>query len=500
MKTKILIAWLGNNDLAAAGVDVKSSGNLGANGPILEALNALSFDCVYLLCNQKAEDVRHYAEWLGGETDADIKIETIKLRSPVDFADIFEGQNSFLERLFDDSKHIEVSVHLSPGTPPMTAVSVLLGKARYPLRFIQSQRNGGAQYIDIPFNIAAEYLPELAAVKDRKLSDLMDSSQETHKSFSDIITNNNLVKRCIDRAQIVAVRNVPVLIMGESGTGKELFAKAIHASSPRADQSFVMVNCGAIPKELIDAELFGHAKGAFSGAVAARAGYFEQADGGTIFLDEFGELEPDAQVRLLRVLQSSEISRVGEATTKNVDVRVIAATNRNLGVEVAEGRFREDLYYRVAIGILQLPPLREREGDLMLLANHILDEINQEAADQPGYLSKKISVGAKKIILSHAWPGNVRELRGTLLRASLWSSGETLQAEDIKESLIQTASSVSNNLLPEMAQGFDIDAVLLNVRRHYMDLALARAGGNKKKASAFLGLKNYQTLTNWMNK
>ncbi|TRZ69280.1 MAG: sigma-54-dependent Fis family transcriptional regulator [Comamonadaceae bacterium] len=293
---------------------------------------------------------------------------------------------------------------------------------------------------------------------------------------------------------------MPALIMGESGTGKELFAKAIHNSSLRKGKPFITVNCGAIPKDLIDSELFGHIKGAFTGASNNKIGYFEAADGGTLFLDEFGELPEDAQVRLLRVLQSGEMSRVGDSGTIKVDVRVIAATNRNLSVEIALGRFREDLFYRVAVGIITLPPLRERTGDVAMLADYLMTKINQEASSQPGYINKIISIKAKNIILSHAWPGNIRELNGTLLRASIWADTEQITEADIKEAMIERPQQVTTSELPEIGNGIDVQQVLDGIRRKYITQALKKSAGNKKEAAVLLGLPNYQTLSNWMEK
>ena len=192
----------------------------------------------------------------------------------------------------------------------------------------------------------------------------------------------------VERAQRVALRNVPVLLEGESGTGKELFARAIHRDSPRRDQPFIPVNCGAIPQALVESELFGHEKGTFTGANAQRKGHFESANGGTIFLDEIGELPKDMQVRLLRVLQEGEVVRLGASKPINVDVRIVAATNRTLIEEVGEGRFREDLFYRIAVAYLKLPPLRDRPGDLGLLIDHLIDQINRESEEQPGYRRK----------------------------------------------------------------------------------------------------------------
>jgi len=205
-------------------------------------------------------------------------------------------------------------------------------------------------------------------------------------------------------------------------------------------------------------------------------------------------------VRLLRVLQSGEISKVGDSKAQIVDVRVIAATNRNLSQDIAEGRFREDLFYRVAIGVLTLPPLRERSGDLALLVDHLLTSINREASNQPRYVDKNISVKAKNIILNHPWPGNIRELHGTLLRASIWAESDTITEFDIQEAMISRPGNVDKSELPEIGAGLDIQGLLDDIKRKYITKALAQVAGNKKKATALLGLPNYQTFSNWMDK
>ncbi len=328
----------------------------------------------------------------------------------------------------------------------------------------------------------------------------MEGRVEPNAAFDNIITQHPGLMKLKSQASIIAQRNIPVLIIGETGTGKELFARAIHNSSPRTNNPFLTVNCGAIPSELIDSSLFGHVKGAFTGAISDKTGFFEDADGGTLFLDEFGELPLNAQVRLLRVLQDGTMNRVGDTQEKKVDVRVVAATNKNLLNEVAQGRFREDLYYRIAVGVLQLPPLRDRTGDLGLLCDVLLSRINQEAKDQPGYKHKKISVKAKNLILQHAWPGNIRELHATLIRASLWNSGNKITEGDIKEAIFQQSSGKDNILNKELSKEFNLQAVMTEVAKHYIEKALNVNNGHKTKAAENLGLKNYQTLTNWMKK
>ncbi len=500
MGKKILISWLGNTDLKAASQFPSRLDEIIGEGPILGALKKLVFDELHLIHEQEPCKVNAYVDWLSEY--ATIKVVLIKctLRSPIDFGDIHRVVDGYLQKLTAKEPGLDISIHLSPGTPSMTAVSILLGKTKYNTRFVQSTKEKGGEFVTIPFDISAEYIPQLVKSADKKLTELSYSEAPLSAAFSDIITQNPDIKRTIQKAEKIAVRDVPALIMGESGTGKELFAKAIHNTSLRKGKPFITVNCGAIPKELIDSELFGHVKGAFTGAISNKIGYFEAADGGTLFLDEFGELPADAQVRLLRVLQSGEMSKVGDSSSMKVDVRVIAATNRNLSAEIANGNFREDLFYRVAVGIITLLPLRERNGDIAMLADYLMAKINQEASSQPGYINKIISIKAKNIILNHAWPGNIRELHGTLLRASIWADTEEITDADIKAAMIERPQQVITSELPEIGNGIDVQGVLDDIKRKYITQALKKTAGNKKETTALLGLPNYQTLSNWMEK
>jgi len=500
MGKKILISWLGITDLKAAGQIPSQAGEIIGDGPLLGALKTLAFDELHLIHDQEQAKADGYIDWLSRY--AAIKTVTVKcsLRSPIDFGDIHRVMDSYLEKLTAKKPGLDISIHLSPGTPSMTAVSILLGKTKYNTRFVQATKEKGGEFVAIPFDIAAEYIPQLVKNADKKLTELSCAEAPLSVAFSDIITQNPELKRTIQKAEKIAVRDVPVLIMGESGTGKELFAKAIHNASLRKGKPFIAVNCGAIPKDLIDSELFGHIKGAFTGASSHKIGYFEAADGGTLFLDEFGELPEDAQVRLLRVLQSGEISKVGDSSSSKVDVRVIAATNRNLAVEIAEGRFREDLFYRVAVGIITLPALRDRTGDIAMLADYLIDKINQEASNQPGYINKKISVKAKNIILNHPWLGNIRELHGTLLRASIWADTGQITETDLQEAMIDRPQQSTAGELPEIGDGIDVQEVLADIKRKYIAQALKQTAGNKKEAAELLGLPNYQTLSNWIGK
>jgi transcriptional regulator with GAF, ATPase, and Fis domain len=233
-------------------------------------------------------------------------------------------------------------------------------------------------------------------------------------------------------------------------------------------------------------------------------GHFEAAHGGTLFLDEIGELALPAQVKLLRVVQEGEVRRVGDNTIKRVDVRIIAATNRDLAAEVADGRFREDLFYRLAVLVLKVPPLRDRGGDLGPLVDGLLQRINEQSAraKEPGFKRKKLSTDAKKLLVQHPWPGNIRELENTLRRAAVWSDEDVITGEEIMDSLflISAPARQENILNRSLEQGVDLQQLIGMVSQHYLRRAIEAAHGNKSRAAEMLGLPSYQTLSNWMRK
>lgn len=496
---RILVCWIGNTDLAASRGEEKAG-----QGPIGQAVAARSFDQVILLSDHTKAIAVPYVKWLQGKTDATINLRMHKLPGPTDFGAIYSAAVAELAQLLQShGTGLDLIFHLSPGTPAMAAVWILLAKTRFPAELIESSKEHGVRTANVPFDISAEFIPNLLRRSDQTLERLAQGIPDEAPEFADIIHRSPQMKQVIERARRVAIRSIPVLIEGESGTGKELFARAIHRASPRAGKPIITVNCGAIPSELVESEFFGHKKHAYTGASTDRAGHFEQADGGTLFLDEIGELPLQVQVKLLRALQQGEIVRVGESAPRKVDVRIIAATNRTLIKEVAAGKFREDLFFRLAVAILKLPPLRERAGDITLLIDRLMDKVNEETKAEPAHKDKKLSALARNIMLKHPWPGNVRELLNTLQRATVWSDDETISEEVIQDALLDMAPANRQQdtiLNRPIEEGVDLKELLDEVARHYLSRALTTAHGNKAQATRMLGLPNYQTLSNWMQR
>ena len=285
----------------------------------------------------------------------------------------------------------------------------------------------------------------------------------------------------------IAPTRTTVLVTGESGVGKELVARAIHEKSPRGGGEFVAVNCGANPEGLIESELFGHEKGAFTGAVSSREGLFAQASGGTLFLDEVGELPLQVQVKLLRALQQKSVRAVGGDKDVEVDVRIVAATNRDLGDDVKAGRFREDLYYRLNVINLKVPPLRERREDLLLLTEHFLAAF---AADQ-GRPALRLSRDAQRALLDYSFPGNVRELENLIERAVTLADGDEIGPDDLPAHVLAaSAVGMAADAMPpgDLPPGFSLEAYLEGIERRIVDRALAQAKGVKTEAAKLVGL------------
>jgi two-component system, NtrC family, nitrogen regulation response regulator GlnG len=377
---------------------------------------------------------------------------------------------------------------------------------------VEAMKRGAADYLGKPFDLQRV---------ERIVRDLAQAAPEGHdggepppsiearidpnaepRRYREISLPETLIGRSAAMIEVykeigrVARTEMTVLLMGESGTGKELVARAIHANSTRARAPFVTVNMAAIPKDLIESELYGHEKGSFTGAVERRPGKFELATGGTLFLDEIGEMPIDLQAKLLRVLQEREIDRVGGTRPLPVDVRIVAATNADLARSVEEGRFRRDLYYRLAVVPIRLPPLREREGDVILLARHLLAKYGEQLKGRALSLAKD----AEPLLLAHGWPGNVRELQNVVQRALLKLAGTRVTARDLSGLLPAVgaqergvAGLIESLLDAPAPEGGRYQAALAAIEAPLIAAALARTNGNQLRAAELLGM-NRNTL------
>jgi transcriptional regulator with PAS, ATPase and Fis domain len=313
--------------------------------------------------------------------------------------------------------------------------------------------------------------------------------------FENIVSDHDKMQAVFEIIEKVSDSDSTVLVYGESGTGKELIARAIHYNSYRQDKPLIPINCGAIPEELLESELFGYEKGAFTGAVSSRIGRFELANGGTIFLDEIGEMSPGLQVKLLRVLQEREFERVGGTRTIKIDVRIIAATNRDLEVMVANQRFREDLFYRLNVIPIYVPPLRERQSDIALLVPHFISRFNTEKKRQ----IEGIMPDALQLLTNYSWPGNVRELENMIERIVILKGSGMITRSDLPEKFTR---SFANGKVPSVDvpdEGLDFDAVVQTFEKQLLTKALEKTQGVKSRAAELLHM-NRTTLVEKVKK
>jgi two-component system response regulator AtoC len=359
---------------------------------------------------------------------------------------------------------------------------------------VEAIKRGASDFVNKPFQID-ELLHALdSAMEQRRLKSenaYLRAQLEERYRFEGIVGKGRAMARLFQLLETVAPTNSTILITGETGTGKEVVARAIHHNSPRRLFRFMALNCAAIPETLLEAELFGHVRGAFTGAVGNRQGRLEQAHKGTLFLDEVGTMSVSLQTKLLRVLQEREFERIGDSHTTKVDVRIIAATNSELGRMVADGQFREDLYYRLNVIPVHLPPLRERKEDIPLLVQHFLDKLRTEAAasGQPRG-PQTVAQEAMRRLMGSAWPGNVRQLENAVERAVALSGGRPqIDVGDLPLEIqqVEELSLPSSVTLPE--DGLDLDIVVAQIERDLIQRSLERTGGHKGRAAKLLNIK-----------
>jgi two-component system, NtrC family, response regulator PilR len=350
---------------------------------------------------------------------------------------------------------------------------------------IEAIKEGAYDYVAKPFQVEEVQLIIRNALEKKRLRDenlLLKRKVKGTASLEDIIGHSKPIENVFQVVRKVADTQSNVLILGESGTGKELIAQAIHSNSLRKEKPFVTVNCSALPEPLLESELFGHMKGAFTGAHVNKPGLFEVAHGGTIFLDEIGDTPPGIQAKLLRVLEEKEFRRIGGTENIHVDVRIIAATNKDLEKAVAEGTFREDLYYRLDVIPIHLPPLRERAEDIPVLVQHFLSQMNQAL----GKKIRSVSPAGMKALQAHEWRGNVRELENVIERVVALAAGETIELQDIADCLQKPGAlreSLPTSLPPE---GLDLDGVIGELEKTLLLKALERTNWVKRDAAHLL--------------
>jgi len=362
---------------------------------------------------------------------------------------------------------------------------------------VEAMRHGAYDYVSKPFREDVLLLTLEKALERRSIlaeNRKLRAEIQGRYDFSNFIGRSAPMQRVFEVIAKVAETKTTVLLLGESGTGKELAARSIHYNSPRRNKTFVAINCGAIPANLLESEFFGYARGAFSGAQKEKKGLFEEADGGTLFLDEVSDLPLDLQVKILRALQEEEIRRLGEAAPRKIDLRVIAAANKDLEAEVQAGRFREDLFYRLNVIRLTLPPLRERPDDVPLLARRFLDEVTE----RNGLAERKISPEALRALARHDWPGNVRELKNAIEQAAIMAEGPLITPADLPFGPQAAPSGGLAVAIPEDA-GLDLKETLKQVgaltERTLIARALAETKGNRTHAAGRLGISRRSLIS-----
>src|SRR5215510_4896286 len=350
---------------------------------------------------------------------------------------------------------------------------------------VAAMKKGAYDYILRPFDVeAVEIVIRRALALERVQRENQFLREEVEKGWGEFIGRSAAMQQQYELIRHVADSNTSVLILGESGTGKELAARAIHRASPRREALFVPINCAAIPPDLLESELFGHSKGAFTGAFKERAGKFEMADGGTIFLDEVTEMRPPLQAKLLRALQEKEVERLGSNRSVSIDIRVIAATNQDVRRALQQGALREDLFYRLNVFTITMPPLRDRLEDVPLLVDYFIEKYGARL----GRGRPSISPAALTRLQSYAWPGNVRELENVIERALVLSHGEQIDAGHLPPEIVSTAEAVAPPVSAPPAQQLTLIPAVERLEKMLIIQALQQVGGNKAKAARLLDI------------
>lgn len=506
--TTCLFAWIGDADLIGADLfaekQIKKGRKFVGKGPIARALEEIAFDIIVLLSNRK-KLASEYRKWLSQRCKSEIILRDCQLDNVTNHGEIYtlfeRNVQSVLEKF---GSKIQITFHLSPGTPSMHAVWLLLAKTRFPnIQLIQTSIESGVENVTVPFKISMEYIPLWQAKDSKGAITLPPAAIYDPVSFKSIIRLSEEMESAVQLASQMSQSDLPILIEGESGTGKELFANAIHIESPRKNKPFKVINCAALPENLLESELFGYVKGAFTGATNSSRGIIAESNEGTLFLDEIGEMELGLQRKLLRVLQEKKVRPVGGSKELPCNFRLICATNKDLSKEVVENRFREDLFYRINVGYLYLPPLRQRQGCLGVLIDRFLDRINKRESINSKFSPKHLSVDATKYLLQRDWKGNVRELENTIERMfMLQGIGiNTIDLETAKSAYRPIARKDDSYILDRnIYNEFNLEKLVSEIEAHYIKKALKSCNDKITDAANMLGIKNYQTLSRKIRK
>lgn len=479
---KTLLTFVGYQDPFSKGLVEKQP----VTGPILNVVDELKIDKVWLFSTPGVDSRTEETITALKQRYPELLIERVDtgLEDPTDYKAIFKAIKKKQQAILAE-KDQELYISVSSGTPQMHTSWLMLSLGGLlPARIVQPVP---PRFAGDPKKLVREIdfsMLDFAQIrlKSWPKPDNPDPAGNFDRLVEElgIIGNHPSFLKTLDLAQRAAGANCPVVIAGESGTGKDLVARLIHGLSNRAGKSFIPINCSGLPAQLVESELFGHVRGAFTGAVSEKGGLFQAADKGTLFLDEVGELPLEVQVKLLRVLQNGELRKVGGKNIEKVDVRLLAATNRDLAKDIRAGRFREDLFHRISVISIKMAPLRERHSDIPALALRFLDKFNSQSQNQ-----KEISPAAMEKLMHHGWPGNIRELENIIQSAFVMCSGPSIRPENIFFNLMENLPDGSD-IDPYV--GFNLEKHLKNTRDKIISKALEKSGNRQTTAAKMLGI------------
>ena len=457
-------------------------------GPILSLLNVRSFEHVFLFDTPTTREIsRNTQEAINAlHPDCEVHVMDMKLSDPTSYLDIFGGLKQHGHAIQEEHGSANFFISVASGTPQMHACWVLLaasGEIPAKILHVRPHRFVTKDFPPVSeIDLSSDEFPTVRFKSSGFRIDEHEVDVDSARAQLGIVGDHPAMLKALEMGAMLASSLAPILITGETGTGKELFARYVHALSGRPQDTFIAVNCAAIPEDLVESILFGHKKGAFTGAVDEQTGKFDAANEGTLFLDELGELPLPAQAKLLRVLQDGIVEPIGQTKGHPVDVRIVAATNRELRKQIRKGNFREDLYYRLNVGEIKLPSLRERRSDIPKLVLHILDRLNGSLKRQ-----RRLTTDALSRLQAHNWEGNIRDLENAIERSVRLSRVEVLDASDL---LIAEPITYADPLdaLPEPYEGFSLDEFLGSARKQMILRALEAANGNQSQAARMLGV------------